>query len=294
MAYSSIAHRVHAANSTNAAVSRTRRSRIGEVGCVSGVSINASGFTHRRTTLGRGKEKSMNRRGHKLAAVVGAMLFSAARVAQAVSCVGMPDGTTCDAGNAASYTLICSSGTCLPCATNPSAAPRFVDNGDGTITDRTTCLVWEKKDNAGGIHDLNNLYDWNSAATVFLPLLNNPASPFAGHQDWRLPTAAGRPGALTGQPAEIESIQASPSGCGATPGGGCVAAAFDTLCGPYGDIPPGFETFTTSHPGCTVDATAAPRAAAHRPTTIGRRLQLSGRRAPPGLSATRLPLRRTA
>jgi hypothetical protein len=26
------------------------------------------------------------------------------------------------------------------------SAPRFVDNHDGTITDRQSCLVWEKKD----------------------------------------------------------------------------------------------------------------------------------------------------
>ena len=185
-------------------------------------------------------------------------LLGTVHVAPAQSCAGKSDGMTCDAGTDAAQTLICVGGTCRPCTADLSAAPRFVDNLDGTITDRETCLVWEKKDNAGGIHDLNNLYDWNSAATVFLPLLNNPASPFAGHKDWRLPTAAGRPGSLTGQPAEIESIQASPSGCGGTPGGGCVATAFDTMCGPYGDVPPDYATFTTSHAGCTVDGSGGP------------------------------------
>jgi len=38
----------------------------------------------------------------------------------------------------------------------------LVDNGDGTITDPGTGLMWEKKDdnNAGGIHDKDNLYTW--------------------------------------------------------------------------------------------------------------------------------------
>ena len=37
---------------------------------------------------------------------------------------------------------------------------RFVDNGDGTITDPETGLMWEKKDGAGGIHDVDNWYIW--------------------------------------------------------------------------------------------------------------------------------------
>jgi hypothetical protein len=37
-----------------------------------------------------------------------------------------------------------------------------VDNGDGTITDDQTGLMWEKKDdnNTGGIHDKDNEYTW--------------------------------------------------------------------------------------------------------------------------------------
>ena len=62
---------------------------------------------------------------------------------------------TCDAGLDGSPPLTCESGTCGACAANPVASPRYVDNGDGTITDRQTCLVWEKKEQAGGRHDLN-------------------------------------------------------------------------------------------------------------------------------------------
>src|SRR5437773_4101103 len=32
----------------------------------------------------------------------------------------------------------------------------YTDNGDGTITDNNTCLIWEKKSFDGTIHDVNN------------------------------------------------------------------------------------------------------------------------------------------
>ena len=32
----------------------------------------------------------------------------------------------------------------------------YTDNGDGTITDNNTGLMWEKKDDSGGIHDMDN------------------------------------------------------------------------------------------------------------------------------------------
>ena len=45
------------------------------------------------------------------------------------------------------------SGTC--------AAHGFVDNGDGTITHaQTGALTWEKKDQAGGLHDMSTRYTW--------------------------------------------------------------------------------------------------------------------------------------
>jgi hypothetical protein len=90
------------------------------------------------------------------------------------------------------------SGTC--------AAARFVDNGDGTVTDNLTALQWEKKDNLEGLqnfpdpHDADNTYQWSftgtvadgSAFTTFLAsdvtALNNNGSCFAGDCDWRLPT----------------------------------------------------------------------------------------------------------
>jgi hypothetical protein len=41
----------------------------------------------------------------------------------------------------------------------------YTDNGDGTITDNNTKLMWEKKDNAsGGLHNWNNYYPWSGCA----------------------------------------------------------------------------------------------------------------------------------
>jgi len=47
-------------------------------------------------------------------------------------------------------------------ALNGCAGPgvRFVDNGDGTITDAQTGLIWEKKDQGGGLHDVNTVHIW--------------------------------------------------------------------------------------------------------------------------------------
>ena len=42
----------------------------------------------------------------------------------------------------------------------PGTPNRFVDNGDGTITDKQTRLIWEKQDRDGGFHDLNATYVW--------------------------------------------------------------------------------------------------------------------------------------
>ena len=84
------------------------------------------------------------------------------------------------------------------------AEHRFIDNGDGTISDRKTGLMWEKKtgeaggpSNPGDVHDVNNRYTWSAsgkngdgtAFTVFLRTLNGCGTTcFAGNCDWRLPS----------------------------------------------------------------------------------------------------------
>jgi hypothetical protein len=78
----------------------------------------------------------------------------------------------------------------------------YTDNGDGTITDNTTGLMWEKKTDDGSIHDFDDKYSWTTAnadnyagldmdgtiVTEFLATLNS-GSGFAGYTDWRIPNA---------------------------------------------------------------------------------------------------------
>jgi len=83
-----------------------------------------------------------------------------------------------------------------PPPTITPGGPRFVDNGDGTITDYLFNLMWEVKSDDGTIHDKGDRYRWTNLFqgtapdgdlfTVFLATLN--AEAFAGHSDWRLPT----------------------------------------------------------------------------------------------------------
>ncbi len=61
----------------------------------------------------------------------------------------------------------------------------YVDNGDGTVTDLNTGLMWEKKSDDGSIHDKDTTYSWDDAFAVHVATLNS--STFAGHTDWRVP-----------------------------------------------------------------------------------------------------------
>jgi len=61
----------------------------------------------------------------------------------------------------------------------------FTDNGDGTITDNRTGLVWEKLARDGSIHEYSTEYTWHTAATKIAAL--NGGGGFAGYTDWRLP-----------------------------------------------------------------------------------------------------------
>jgi hypothetical protein len=76
----------------------------------------------------------------------------------------------------------------------PTQTPRFIDNGNGTITDTTTALVWEKKSDDGSIHDKDTMFTWsqsgstlpNGEAFAFVTALS--AASYGGRRDWRLPT----------------------------------------------------------------------------------------------------------
>jgi len=131
---------------------------------------------------------------------------------------------------------------------------RFFDNGDGTVSDTLTGLMWEKKDSLGGgtnlsnPHDADNTYTWNTAPlgttpngtafTDFLDKLNNCTSAtvtsvtggFAGHCDWRLPTIV-----------ELNSIvDLTAAGCGI--GSPCIGAVF-------GPTPASYYWSSTTHAG---------------------------------------------
>jgi hypothetical protein len=53
----------------------------------------------------------------------------------------------------------------------------FLDNGDGTVTDRATGLMWARTDSGAGL-------DWEHAL-AFVQAQN--AADFLGHNDWRMP-----------------------------------------------------------------------------------------------------------
>jgi hypothetical protein len=109
-------------------------------------------------------------------------------------------------------------GQAIPCAGSgqdgavQSGEPRgYVDNGDGTITDTTTGLVWEKLSDDTSIHDKDNTYTWANAFAYKIAILNQER--FAGHDDWRVPNVT-----------ELQSLV----NYGAV--GPAVDAAFNTNC----------------------------------------------------------------
>lgn len=67
----------------------------------------------------------------------------------------------------------------------------YVDNGDGTISDTRSGLMWEKLSRDASIHGIQDgvgavpFLSWTDAATIKVATLN--AEAFGGHTDWRLP-----------------------------------------------------------------------------------------------------------
>lgn len=77
-------------------------------------------------------------------------------------------------------------------AVQAGATLSFTDNGDGTITDNNTGLMWEKKGDNGGLHDKDNSYPWtgNGAQEAIWAWLDDVnLEGFAGFGDWRIPNA---------------------------------------------------------------------------------------------------------
>lgn len=61
------------------------------------------------------------------------------------------------------------------------AGPRFLDNQDGTITDRRNLLMWKKTES---YHELKKWLNWYMGQD-YIKELN--AKRFAGYDDWRMP-----------------------------------------------------------------------------------------------------------
>jgi hypothetical protein len=64
-------------------------------------------------------------------------------------------------------------------------ATSLVDNGDGTVTDNRTGLMWEKLGDDGSVHDVDDQISWADSFAKITTL--NTAPCFAGHCDWRMP-----------------------------------------------------------------------------------------------------------
>ena len=89
---------------------------------------------------------------------------------------------------------------------DPGAGQQFVDNGNGTVSDYQTGLMWEVKNaedssaNNGNPNDADNVYPFNTDGALipngaiiddFLDRINgflNPHNPLGGYTDWRIPT----------------------------------------------------------------------------------------------------------
>ncbi|HEV7732803.1 MAG TPA: DUF1566 domain-containing protein [Candidatus Binatia bacterium] len=115
---------------------------------------------------------------------------------------------------------------------------RFRNNGDNTITDFQTGLMWVQLRGRDGVAsadllDVDNRYDWKTALQVaadlngsgpFPPTMITPVPGNGGYADWRLPNFL-----------ELATIKdASAPGCGAPGPLACVDAIFEaTIPGGY-------------------------------------------------------------
>src|SRR5438477_10954359 len=104
---------------------------------------------------------------------------------------GVRDGSSCfpETGQ---MTCWDTNGNVIPCAgtgqdgdLRKGAPLSYTDNGNGTVTDNNTGLMWEKLSMDGSVHDVSTTYPWANAFAQHVATLNGTS--FAGHTDWRVP-----------------------------------------------------------------------------------------------------------
>jgi len=156
-----------------------------------------------------------------------------------------PTGPTGPTGPAGANGTNGTNGTGIPNCTSPNTylvfsqgalvcQPRFNVNGDGTLTDNSTGLMWELQTSnnffcSADITCYNNTYTWSTGDnnpdgtlyTTFLATLNSDSTSgsstcFANHCDWRIPNIV-----------ELQTIiEPGASECGG--GSPCIDPAFGT------------------------------------------------------------------
>ena len=117
-----------------------------------------------------------------------ALLVLKKGVGQPVDLVCGPTGQPAQTGQTTCYkagVVSACEGTGQDGELRTGVARSFTDNGDGTITDNATGLMWEKQSDDGTIHDKDNMYTWNNVFASKVATLNSEA--FAGYSDWRVP-----------------------------------------------------------------------------------------------------------
>lgn len=99
------------------------------------------------------------------------------------------------------------------------AGIRFIDNGDGTITDTQTKLMWEKKVGGSGcLHCVDDPHSFANAMSEWITEVNgltddiSAQSGLGGHSDWRIPTIV-----------ELQTILLEPFPCSTNP---CIDSIF--------------------------------------------------------------------
>jgi hypothetical protein len=98
---------------------------------------------------------------------------------------GSLNSRTCESQGFEGGTLACSSG----CVFDMSGcyASRFVNNGDGTITDYQTGLMWMVQDSSSSYITGGFSRKWDDSLN-WANLINQAHVGFAGYHDWRLPS----------------------------------------------------------------------------------------------------------